>query len=338
MHEKSQNLNPPTRRVYRNKNADKIPVLFLLMGLPGSGKSTLANELYVGRDTESKPAIFSSDALRLEMFGDEDDQEHNEEVFNELRNRIKASLRDGNDVIYDATNISKKRRIAFIKDIGKLSCFKVCISVMTPYDFCLKSNKNRERVAPEDVVNRMYLNWNPPSFDEGFDDVVLAYRYESDEERNKFTLDNFFTGDIQANNIPQENSHHSYTIGDHCRKTGAYLLEKYPEETILHTAGLLHDVGKVFTKSPLNSKGENDGEYHYYNHQCVGAYDSLFYTDVLELSINDSLELANLIYYHMMPFTTWKDSKRKENKDRNLIGEVFFNKVMKLHEADLCAR
>lgn len=37
----------------------------------------------------------SSDALRLEMFGDETDQTHNSEVFNELHNRVRENLKLG---------------------------------------------------------------------------------------------------------------------------------------------------------------------------------------------------------------------------------------------------
>ena len=43
-------------------------------------------------------------------------------------------------------------------------------------------------------------------------------------------------------------------------------------------AALLHDQGKIMTKSRINSKGEDDGNCHYYQHHCVGAYNSIFYT------------------------------------------------------------
>lgn len=338
--------------IYHNKLADKLPILFMLMGLPASGKSAVAEKLCVGSNDKiqfpaplatcpipaikvTHPVIHSSDGLRKELYGDESNQEHNGELFNELHRRIKEDLRNGNDVIYDATNISKKRRKAFIQELKNIPCYKVCVAVMTPYELCLKQNSSRERKVPDHVICRMYLNWNPPSYDEGFEDILIDYHYESDENIDKYTLENFFTGEIGADFINQENSHHTYTIGNHCRAAGEYLKEHYPDDSILHTAGLMHDIGKVFTKSPINSKGEIDGDHHYYQHHCVGAYDSFFYTDAMELLNFDKLRIANLIYYHMMPFTAWKQSPKVEQKHRTQIGEQMYNDIIKLHEADL---
>ena len=330
-------VNPQFRGVYSNKNVDKIPILFMMVGLPGSGKSYLADGLHVERKEVTKPNIHSSDTLRKELYGDEDEQKHNAEIFSELHKRIKNDLQNNKDVIYDATNINKKKRRAFLSELKNIPCYKVCLAVMTPYEYCLKQNTKRKRKVPEHIIRKMYLNWNPPSYDEGFDDIILCYNFESNKSQDKYTLDNFFAGDIGADYIDQENKHHTYTIGEHCRATGAYLKEHYPEDTLLHTAGLLHDIGKVFTKSPFNSKGERDGDCHYYQHHCVGAYDSLFYTWVIDIPLSDKIEIANLIYYHMMPFTSWKQSEKAKNKSRNQIGEKMFDKVMKLHEADLAA-
>ena len=233
--------------IYQNKLADKLPILFMLMGLPGSGKSTIA------------------------------------------------------------------------------------------YELCLKQNNYRNRIVSDYAISRMYLNWNPPSYDEGFDDIVIDYHYESDEDRDKYTYENFLTGEIGANFIDQENKHHTLTIGQHCIACGKYLRGHYDEDFILPLAGFMHDIGKVFTKSPLNSKGEIDDDYHYYQHHCVGAYDSFFYTDAMELSKFDKLRIANLIYYHMMPFTSWKQSPKAEQRCRAQIGEKMYEDIMKLHEADLAA-
>ena len=68
----------------------------MLCGISGSGKSS-----WLAPDNCIK---ISSDALRLEMFGDETDQTHNSEVFNELHNRVRENLKNGKNVIYDATN------------------------------------------------------------------------------------------------------------------------------------------------------------------------------------------------------------------------------------------
>lgn len=65
--------------------------VIVMSGLPGSGKSAKAKELAVTYNAD----IVSSDALRLELFGDENDQEHNEEIFTEMKKRVSEKLSRG---------------------------------------------------------------------------------------------------------------------------------------------------------------------------------------------------------------------------------------------------
>lgn len=92
--------------------------LFMLVGLPASGKTTCGKRLAEVEDA----LIVSSDEIRKELLGDVNDQTKNEQVFKEVENRIINGLKERN-VIYDATNINYKRRMAFlqkIKNVEKL--------------------------------------------------------------------------------------------------------------------------------------------------------------------------------------------------------------------------
>ena len=80
----------------------------MMVGLPGSGKSTYAKQL----SEETNAVICSSDTIREELYGDENSQDNNDEVFKILHSRIKENLKNGKNVIYDATNINSKRRKA----------------------------------------------------------------------------------------------------------------------------------------------------------------------------------------------------------------------------------
>lgn len=81
------------------------PVFTMMIGLPGSGKTSRAKEL------EGQNVICSSDEIRRELFGDEGHvctKQENAKVFEEMFKRTKSNLLAGNNVVYDATNLSKR--------------------------------------------------------------------------------------------------------------------------------------------------------------------------------------------------------------------------------------
>lgn len=53
------------------------PTLYIMCGLSGSGKSTIATQI---ANENPSTVIVSSDAIREELTGNYEDQEHNEEV------------------------------------------------------------------------------------------------------------------------------------------------------------------------------------------------------------------------------------------------------------------
>ena len=56
------------------------PTLWIMCGLSGSGKSTIATQI---ANENPNTIIVSSDAIREELTGNYENQEHNEEVFSE---------------------------------------------------------------------------------------------------------------------------------------------------------------------------------------------------------------------------------------------------------------
>ena len=54
------------------------PTMWVLVGLSGSDKSTIATQI---ANENPNTVIVSSDAIREELTGNYEDQEHNEEVF-----------------------------------------------------------------------------------------------------------------------------------------------------------------------------------------------------------------------------------------------------------------
>lgn len=300
--------------------------LYMMIGLPASGKSTIAKEI-----AKSEEAIIvSSDEIREEILGDINDQSQNAKVFEEVEKRLKANIKEGRNVIFDATNINYKKRRDWLNRFNKYNVEKIGILVATPYEECLLRNSQRERKVPEKVIKRMYFNFYIPQYYEGFDEIQIKY--------NSNYI--FFFDDLE--DMKQDNPHHSLTVLKHCKKTEEILQKQNKKLSIpINFAGRLHDTGKLKTKTFINMKGETTDIAHFYNHEKVSAYDSLFYINLrsrveLRNDVNFVLEVLKLIQWHMLLWTNM--SEKTERKYKNLLGEDFWNDLMILHKADEEAR
>ncbi len=309
------------------------PQFIMLVGLPGSGKSTYIKQYY------PNTKVHSSDAIREELSGDVNNQDINKRVFETLHRRVKEDLRSGIDCCYDATNISWKRRKAFLQELNGIDCLKYCIVIATPFENCLQQNDSRERNVPYEVIERMYKNFDIPWYNEGWDSIFIAYT--NNNYHNGYGHWSQFLFDVL--DFDQESKWHSETLGEHCRKCVEYVLQNSKELNKLNeaetlVAAALHDCGKPFVKDFKDSRG-NDSEYaHYYNHENVGCYNSLFYE---KDEGTDSLLVSALIRYHMIPhfFKDWKqktiDKYEKEFTTHKYLREMEFYKALKiLHSGD----
>lgn len=298
-----------------------VPTMTMMVGLVASGKSTYAEKL--AKETDA--IVLSSDDIRWELFGDETDQKHNQKVFQELHKRAKEYLHNGRNVILDSTNISSKRRRAFLNELKKIDCVKNCIIMATPYEQCLKNNRNRARQVHEWVIERMYRKWQTPAMFEGWDDICIEYW---DDEHF------VYPEDVASSllDFDQCNPHHTLTLGEHLWKTFRLC---DGESIYMLNACLMHDCGKSFTQTFKNAKGEQSEIAHYYNHEHVSAYEALF---VFDGYINETILASALITWHMQPYFWEKDNNEKlHNKYKKIWGEWFYDRVMILHKADMAA-
>ena len=90
------------------------PIFTMLVGIPGAGKSTWAK-----KNINTNTRYFSSDEIRKELYGDENFQGDPAEVFSVMQRRTVESLKSGFNVIYDATNVSRKNRRGILHSLPK---------------------------------------------------------------------------------------------------------------------------------------------------------------------------------------------------------------------------
>ena len=287
------------------------PRLIILCGLPGSGKSTYAEK------HSSKTCIhLSSDAIRTELYGNAEEQKDHEKVFEVMKERALEYLNNGYDVIYDATNITRKSRAAIITAVPKFVTVE-CKVIWEPIVECVRRDSERERTVGEAVIFRMAKHFQAPFYDEGIHDIEII-------KPEKFFGE---YGDEWANlimermEIPHDNHNHTKDIYDHCTGAHQYISKKVDSPELKH-ATLIHDIGKPFVKTFTDRRGNPTEEAHYYQHQCVGAWLSYgfnYTTPYIAWLVSTHMDVfLNTKYYRSLP----KFLKREMDL---------------LHEADLAA-
>ena len=289
------------------------PKLILLCGIPGSGKTFYAEKI---KDSYSYIVHLSSDAIRKELYGDESIQGNPSEVFSLMQNRAIEFLNNGYDVIYDATNITRKDRASIIAKCPKFAQIK-CHIIWAPIEICIERDAARERTVGKEVIDRMLKRFQAPYYDEGIDEIEVILP-------ENFNQQKYIDDSMNAMKIPHDNPHHTLDIYNHCESAYEYTVNNDMYDNTLAFAASLHDVGKPYVKSFVNTKGEPSDTAHYYQHQCVGAW--MVYGLVVN---NIRVAVAWLVSTHMAPFLNEKYYKN--------LPAYLKNSVDLLHEADLAA-
>lgn len=314
--------------------------LYMLVGLPGSGKSTLAKDI---SKLHINAKHISSDALRLELFGNEEHREDHHIVFNEMKRRTKEYLNNGISVVYDATNISSKRRIAFLKEFQKINCNKICVYMARPLGQCIINDLNRSRKVGNNVILQMYKSLQVPSYYEGWDDIIIHYGEYVNATSLGFHYNENLTYEAYCNyilkhaakeciDLAQDNSYHTLSVSRHMYKTFLNLKNKTDNAELI-IAALLHDIGKPFCK---NFK-EGSMFANFYGHENVSAQIALIYLHRAGFTRTTILNIVQYIQLHMKMLSI-QDNKNALLKLKNKVGDIIFDNLLLLHEADSNAK
>lgn len=145
------------------------PILAVMVGISGSGKSTYAN----GLKTSLNAQLVETDAIRLELTGNAEDQSQNGRVFDVAKKRVNDYLSQGKNTIIDATSLNQRERKDWI-DIAKANNAEVrAYFIDTPVSVCKSQNSKRSRKVPEWVIDKQANKLFAPTKAEGFDSVTV---------------------------------------------------------------------------------------------------------------------------------------------------------------------
>lgn len=317
--------------------------LIMLVGLPASGKSTYTETIVC-----KNKVVISSDTLREELFGNRKDTEHNNELFQELHKRVKKNLIDGKDVIYDATNISSKRRRNFLKELSGAEYNKVifeCHYIPTNYHSCLLNNIGRHYDVSTSVISRMYHQLQIPMYHEGWDVIkIVEHGVILDNHLDKIIQSDYvmsydelynillkFNGFNEIYELPHDNLNHTLSVSRHTyevyKTIKTLALNKQINNCdveILLLASMFHDVGKGRTKEfredskYANFIGHENISAQMTIHSLIGLYNS-----------STILQVAELVQLHMRLLNN-------PHKDRlySLIDDITMERLLILSKAD----
>ena len=290
------------------------PRLIILTGIPGSGKTTYAQMW--PRLEGSKAIHLSSDAIRKELYGDENIQGNPADVFSLMQKRAIEALNNGYDVFYDSTNITRKDRASIIGVCPKFAKIE-CHIIWAPIETCIERDSTRERTVGKAVIDKMLKRFQAPYYDEGIDEIQIRLPYD-------FNQQEYVSSCIESMHIPHDNPHHTLDVHKHCVEAYDYVKAKspYTTHTAIRRAANIHDIGKPYVKAFVDSKGNPCEQAHYYQHHCVGAWMSYGLYNVTP-------EVAWLISTHMDPFMN--------TKYYNQLPPYLKENIDLLHEADLNA-
>lgn len=160
---------------------------YVFVGLPGLGKSTLINKLFDVEDYH----IYSTDNY-IERIASEQNTTYSEVFLNEIKNATKyadenlnTAVLDEQDVIWDQTNLSVKKRKAIIDKMRAAGYEVQAIYIQEPDKTQLDDIKewaNRlkyrpGKVIPTEIMIKMVNSLEKVTSDESFDKITVYNMY-----------------------------------------------------------------------------------------------------------------------------------------------------------------
>jgi predicted kinase len=150
-----------------------MPTLYMLVGVPGSGKTTwiknnkhdavvLSTDNYIERAAEKHGKTYS------EVFQDTIGY-----ATEQMEKDLLQAVRNERDIIWDQTNLTAKARKSKLSRVPK-SYKKVGVYFSVPQDLRDRLASRPGKTIPEPVILSMINQLQPPTKEEGFDEILAV--------------------------------------------------------------------------------------------------------------------------------------------------------------------
>lgn len=289
-------------------------ILYVLEGVAGSGKSTIAENLRVSEDGA---VVISSDEIREELFGSLS-QEDNNRVFDLMFTRTIEALKEQKTVIYDATNLSRRKRAHLYREVKRLSPDSIVgiIVLFATLETLLERNRNREhyKKVPEEVIKKMYLNMQPPrdgvdcdfylcEGEKYFDKTVFVSAFTTLESLLAKVEDEKAKAEISLCYAEHDTPFHLETIDEHID----LCIDKAKTKG-MKTIAAFHDLGKGVAKDGGKYIGhENLSSMYYLN--------ALWSSGKLDAVVPKGTDTVEVILGHMIHANDGKVTVKYQNRN-----------------------
>lgn len=292
----------------------------VLIGPAGCGKSTYTQSLINNYKNQfDNIVVLSSDEIRFNLFGDlkhQSKQDH-AKVFEYMNSEYRKLLQNNNNIliIYDATNLTRKRRHSLYEMSKKYNAYHENVLFFTSLNELIFRNATRQidKQVPEKVILNMYKSIQVPQV--GYDCDIIKCEGEKWFKLDA-KLDNIKTvkdiskliksdfenikNELMLNYTKHDTPYHKEDVNTHIQWT----IKNSTSENARNIA-IFHDLGKGLNKVYDNEKQKAT----YRGHENLGAYYALnYYYSTNQINTNN-LDIVYAIAYHMLRRDKMKKSK-----------------------------
>lgn len=141
-----------------------MPFIYALCGLPGSGKTTYSTLL----SEQHNAKLYHYDEFKIDTKATTSEQVHQR-----LFSLIIEDLCNGCNVVLDDLHLTLEWRTRLLTTLNGVPCTKVLFVLTTPLDECIRRDTKRPKPLGEYVIKHLHRRYQPPSLDEGWDDILF---------------------------------------------------------------------------------------------------------------------------------------------------------------------